>query len=83
MVITTPGEATEQLASGGRSYACRRFAEGGVAEVFSGMYAHASWLTLDTLMALLRELGFARTEVLEQRAERSGPRVLIMARRDG
>jgi hypothetical protein len=33
------------------------------------------------LMALLRELGFAHAELVEERAERNGPRVLIMARR--
>jgi 2-polyprenyl-3-methyl-5-hydroxy-6-metoxy-1,4-benzoquinol methylase len=81
--VATAEQATETLISGGKQYPCRRFNEGGVAEVFSGMYAHASWLTLETLVALLKDLGFARTEVLEQRAERNGPRVLIMAHRNG
>ena len=81
--VATAEQATETLTSGGKQYPCRRFNEGGVAEVFSGMYAHASWLTLETLVALLKDLGFARTEVLEQRAERNGPRVLIMAHRNG
>jgi tRNA (mo5U34)-methyltransferase len=81
--VATPEQATDTLVSGDASYPCHRFTEGGVAEVFSGMYAHASWLTLDTLVALLQRLGFARTEVLEQRAERNGPRVLVMAHRAG
>ena len=46
------------------------------------MHGHASWLTLDDLMALLNGLGFARCELLEQRAERNGPRVLIIAHRN-
>jgi hypothetical protein len=79
--VATPERATETLVSGTKPYRCQRFTEGGVSEVFSGMYAHASWLTLDTLMALLHELGFTRTELVEQRVERNGPRVLIMARR--
>lgn len=79
--IATPEQATDTLVSGGVSYRCRRIGEGGVSEVFSGMYSHASWLPLDTLLAVLQRLGFARTEVLEQRAERNGPRVLVMAQR--
>jgi 2-polyprenyl-3-methyl-5-hydroxy-6-metoxy-1,4-benzoquinol methylase len=79
--VATPEQATDTLVSGGREFRCRRFAEGGVGEVFSGMHAHASWLTLEALMALLKGLGFARCEVVEQRAERNGPRVLIMAHR--
>ena len=81
--VAAPEQATDSLVSGGATYRCRRFTEGGVAEVFSGMYAHASWLTLETLMTLLQRLGFARTELVEERAERNGPRVLILARRAG
>jgi hypothetical protein len=81
--VAAPEQATDTLVSGGAQYPCHRFTEGGVAEVFSGMYAHASWLTLDTLLGLLQRLGFARTEVLERRAERNGPRVLVMAQRAG
>jgi tRNA (mo5U34)-methyltransferase len=81
--IATPQQATDSLVSGGHTYRCQRFVEGGVAEVFSGMYAHASWLTLETLMALLKRLGFVRSELIEERAERNGPRVLILAQRAG
>ena len=79
--VATPEQATDTLLSGGMQFRCRRFAEGGVAEVFSGMHSHASWLTLDDLMAVLKGLGFGRCELVEQRAERNGPRVLIMAHR--
>jgi tRNA (mo5U34)-methyltransferase len=81
--VAAPEQATDTLVSSTARYPCRRFTEGGVREVFSGMYAHASWLTTDTLLSLLQRLGFARAEVLEQRAERNGPRVLIMAQRQG
>jgi 2-polyprenyl-3-methyl-5-hydroxy-6-metoxy-1,4-benzoquinol methylase len=81
--VAAPEQATDTLVSGGREFRCRRFAEGGVAEVFSGMHAHASWLTLEALVALLKGLGFARCDLVEQRAERNGPRVLIMAHRNG
>jgi hypothetical protein len=45
------------------------------------MYAHAHWLPLPTLMALLTRLGFQRTELVEERAEANGSRVLVMAQR--
>ena len=81
--VAAAEHATEtDWSSGEKEYPCKRFNEGGVAEVFSGMYGHASWLTLETLMALLDDLGFSRTELIEQRAERNGPRVLIMAHRN-
>jgi len=79
--VAATQEATDVLRSGGASYPCRRVGEGGVSEVFSGMYGHASWLTLDALIALLQRLGLRECQLVEERAERNGPRVLIMARR--
>ena len=55
--------------------------EFGVGEVFSGMYAHAHWLLVDDLLALLQRVGFAHSRVHETRDERNGLRVLIFARR--
>jgi hypothetical protein len=46
------------------------------------MYAHASWLTLDGLLSILRSVGLRHCQLVEERAERNGPRVLIMARRE-
>jgi len=79
--VATPEQASATLHSGGRDYPCHRYAESGVGEVFSGMYAHAHWLPLPTLMALLTRLGFQRTELVEERAEANGSRVLVMAQR--
>lgn len=66
----------------GREYAFKGFRESGKSDPFSGMYSTARWLRLQDLVALLRELGFVRTEVIEERNERSGPRCLIFAERD-
>lgn len=79
--VATPEAARDVLSTGGRQLRCQRYAEGGVGEVFSGMYDHAAWLVLDDLLGLLVELGFKHTRVHEQRAERNGPRVLVFARR--
>jgi tRNA (mo5U34)-methyltransferase len=76
-----PAEADARYTVGGRDYAYKRYAEGGRQEVFSGMYDHAKWLTLDGLTGLLRELGFNEVDVVERRAERNGPRLRLFAAR--
>lgn len=73
--------ADEELVVDGETFRYMRYAEGGRAEVFSGMYDHAKWLPLDTLVRLLGDGGFSEVEVVEERSERNGPRVLILARR--
>ncbi len=79
--VAAVGEATDQVVIDGETYSYKRYEEGGRAEVFSGVYDHAKWLPLDTLTGLLRGAGFSAVEVVEERAERNGPRVLILASR--
>ena len=79
--VAPPGQATDELVVDGERFRYMRYAEHGRDEVFSGMYDHAKWLPLDTLVALLGEAGFDEVEVVEERAERNGPRVLILASR--
>jgi len=74
-------EATESYVVKGKRYYYRKYHESGYSDVFSGMYAHSKWLTLDEITDLLRTSGFKRVNVVETRSERNGPRVLIMARR--
>ena len=57
------------------------FKEHGRDNPFAGMYGHAKWIVLEDLAGLLKELGFRHVDVAEERAERSGPRVLIYAHR--
>lgn len=77
----TPESATESYEVDGRTYAYRRYREGGLADPFSGMYPAARWLLLADLVALLKELGFPIVDVVEDRQERNGPRCLIVAER--
>lgn len=74
-------DATEAYNVDGRDYRYKNFREGGRAEPFSGMYDSAKWLLLDDLRLLLKSLGFSKVEVVEDRAERNGPRVLLFAER--
>ena len=50
-------------------------------DVFSGMYDHAKWFTLDMLQEILIATGFNKVEIIEVREERNGPRVLLLARK--
>lgn len=59
----------------------KKYQEGDRTDHFSGMYDHAKWLLLEDIVALLREGGFSEVEIVERRAERNGPRVLLLARK--
>jgi tRNA (mo5U34)-methyltransferase len=76
-------EAEAQLIDevNGREYRYKRFQEQGRADVFSGLGDSSRWLSLDLIIGLLQETGFADVEVIEKRQERNGPRVLLIARR--
>lgn len=76
-----PEKATSSYEAGGRTIAYHHYREGGRGEVFSGMYDHAKWLTLDTLCDTLRRIGFPHIDIVEKRAERNGPRVMLFAAR--
>lgn len=75
--VAPQGEPTREYA-GVRYW---HFDEHGRENPFAGMYGHAKWIVLEDLVALLQRLGFANVDVAEERAERSGPRVLIFASR--
>ncbi len=75
------GDANLSYESNGRRYEYMWYREFGAKEVFSGMYDHAKWLRLDDIVGTLKQTGFAEVEILEKRAERNGPRVLLMAKK--
>jgi tRNA (mo5U34)-methyltransferase len=74
-------EAVNRYEVGGISYRYKHYREGGREEAFAGMYDHAKWLPLETLVSLLKSLGFPNVDVAELRDERNGARVLIFADR--
>ena len=79
--VAPPEEATDEMVVNGETFRYKRYAEGGKSEAFSGMYDHAKWLTLDTLVELLNRAGYTSVDVVEKRMERNGPRVLLLAGR--
>jgi len=75
------GEAHKAYQVNGTSYLYKHFKEGGREESFAGMYDHAKWLPLETLVRVLKENGFSNVDVAELRDERNGARALIYANR--
>lgn len=74
-------EAVNSYVVGGVSYRYKHFLEGSREEAFAGMYDHAKWLPLDTLVSILKAAGFPNVDVAELRDERNGARALIFADR--
>lgn len=74
-----PEDAISSYNVDGRDYAYKRYMEYGKKESFSGMYDHSKWLLLDDIVGCLKQCGFENVEIVERRAERNGPRVLLYA----
>lgn len=74
-------EATKTYQVDGVDYRYKHFREGGREEAFAGMYDHAKWLPLATLVSILKAVGFSNVDVAELRDERNGARTLIYAHR--
>jgi hypothetical protein len=73
-------EANNKYEVNGKTYAYKKYREGGYADVFSGMYESSKWLKLDDIVSILKEVGFDQVDIIEDRNERNGPRVLILAK---
>ena len=74
-------EANESLTANGKTYRYKRYKEAGHEDVFSGMYDHSKWLTIDDIVAILKGSGFKNVEIVETRNERNGPRILMIAQK--
>ncbi len=74
-------EANESYEVSGRTIPYKRYREGDYFDPFSGMYSDSKWLRLGDLTETLNTAGFQKIDVIEQRLERNGPRVLLIAER--
>jgi hypothetical protein len=79
----TDGEATERYDVGGETFPYSRYGEFGYGDVWSGMFDHSKWLTLDTILQLLKRAGFDRVLSVATRAGSQGARATILAERNG
>lgn len=80
--IAPEDKRPREISVEGRTYQGVDYSEGGWADPFSGAQAKSFWLTRESLTAALNEAGFAKVDYLQDRAERNGPRVLLLASRD-
>ena len=74
-------EATDRYDVGGESFAYRRYGEFGYEDVWSGMFDHSKWLTLDTILQLLKRAGFDRVVSVATHVGSQGARAAILAER--
>ena len=74
-------DASGTYEAAGRSWPYQSYGEGGRADVFSGMVNEARWLPLPALRDALALAGFPTVELVEERDERNGTRVLLFAER--
>jgi precorrin-6B methylase 2 len=66
---------------GGKSYAASAHRDGAWDDAFSGVEPTARWLRRDALLELLKDVGFGSLDVLDDRVERNGPRLTLLASR--
>jgi hypothetical protein len=80
--VAGDSQANEEMVVAGKSYRYMRYEEPqGPQYVTAGGYDHAKWLLLDDLLDLLRDAGFDDTKVIDERDERNGRRVTVLAGR--
>lgn len=72
---------TTESTHDGQKYAARLYREGGWDDVFSGVQPASAWLMRDDLLRCLQDIGYTTVTVLDDRKERNGPRLTLIARR--
>lgn len=79
--VAKKGAKLEEYSVNGESYAYMEYKEKGRKPPFAGMKDHAKWLLLECLMNVLEKCGFVGINLIEERNEKNGLRVLIYAAR--
>lgn len=83
LFIWTQYAAENEARAIGRGLRGKTHIEGGAEEPLSGLSATATWLTLQSLRDLLRDVGYQRVDVIfDDPAHPNGPAVTIGARRE-
>jgi SAM-dependent methyltransferase len=76
--VARPDELSGEYEVNGRKYRFRHWNEES-SHPFAGMRTHAKWLLLEDLKGVLADSGFTKVELVEERDERNGARVLLFA----
>lgn len=74
-----PEQVNNKYVINDREYQYKSYIEYGGEEAFSGMYDHSKWMLLEDIVFCLNTAGFNKVEIVEERNERNGPRVLLFA----
>lgn len=74
--------AQEQTTREGKIYRYHIYKEGGIEDVFSGMYDHAKWLLLNDIIDSLKSTGFTEILIHKNEVQRNGPRVTLYASKE-
>ena len=77
----TPEQVDDEYEVDGERYRVLSYPESGRPDPFSGMHLHAKWLLREDIERVLRAAGFDTIEIVENRSERNGERVLLFAER--
>jgi tRNA (mo5U34)-methyltransferase len=77
----TPEQVDDEYEVDGERYRVLSYPESGRPDPFSGMHLHAKWLLREDIERVLRKAGFDTVEIVENRSERNGERVLLFAER--
>ncbi len=76
------GRARSDVEHDGQTYEAYRYRERRYrSDPFSGMDAVSRWLSRDALLRLVRKSGCSQVDILDERVERNGPRITVLARR--
>jgi hypothetical protein len=67
----------------GKRYVAYLYNEAGWADTFSGVEDVSRWLDRESLLRLVRDVGFDDVEVLDDRTERNGSRITLLGRKPG
>jgi tRNA (mo5U34)-methyltransferase len=81
--IAGPKLVTGEYSVNGEAFDFDWRGEGGWREPFSGVAPKSRQLTLDGLNKALEMAGYTDRQLLQERAERNGPRILMLARKPG
>jgi hypothetical protein len=80
--IASPGMLDSEYKTSLGVFRYHRYNEHGYKDAFSGMKDHAKWLSLEDLRKILTQVSFKSIEVIEERLERNGPRVTLLAKKN-
>jgi len=79
--VARESQLNAEYLSDGRTWRYYKYGEKGYGAVFAGMKDHAKWILEEDLNTVLKEAGFSNIQKLEERDEKNGKRIYLIAQR--